>query len=1516
MPNLFKLLIGVLISLFFVNTYSSNVVSDSIKIKTFEQHVKSLDYISRKTSNNKLYLNLSKSYCDSILKYDSTNKFAKKFKDKIDLTLSANELNMNHKIQLFDLFSGFPFYMGFADDPIEYAYDDAINELLLTKEIDFQKGPLGQSKIYSIIVRQNCDDEMFEIANQIIIENTTHYIIPKHEIESIIGSENANALINGNIDKSFLDAISKKLNVNKIGIFEMNDLDVINNRIWYVQSSFYAYSPDSGFTQTIFTRGFTHDKRDFPIISILLLLLESLLLISINSFFDQYKKIRKILVDKIERPAKRKKIFNLVINKISQVFICFIIPLIFSFAMIYAVSNLIPNPEEDFREATSRMWLISLTLGMSLFPTLLNLIMVNRLDLDGFHTIKGYRLFFNTSLYTTYFPIFIFYIIKFESIPRTEHILLILVTFTTSWLLSKSYYRFTANSIHKNLKIQATIGMILAIISLLFLNIFILADLTYLNLLYGFGIAFTLSLLYELIDKRIQKINIKKELISSEQSLIEEDIYIDNVLDPNTMIYEKIKNSMDDDSLNVMILSAPMGVGKTVSLKQAEKKFIKNPDWDYYYGDCDEVQDEGAVSFEPFLEAFGDLLKIVEFSNRGDSVEQMKDSTIALAGTVGVNTDIVTDFERDQQKSMTETCIEIVDKLENVDKKMVFVLEDLHWIDPETYSFLKHFIEIINNNEFLRKSICIVLTLRNGNNEEYRGVSYLKLRKDLEDINENEDFKFDVEDLYNFKKCVNLKDFVKYLSDQEIIDDEKRNSFRIQSYSLNQLNSLFNTKELENRNNEYSFLTPLYVRKTIEGWIEDETLKYSPDGYLLTRTLSEDDLPNNDEVDRYYHSIFDTYEEKWQRLLESAAIIGNRFDAEILASVWGFELLDILSFLEKAVNDGLLEDLSAEDNMYKFEDKRIVSAIKSYFKISKKEKGDKQIVIEYNKRYVALQDEIIESPDSFSVEELLKVARRLATLIASNKYKKQLQKLIIEISIRLITKREFNKIRAFSDFLESKGLKNISFILNVLSVVSDPDQDDNICREEIQKIHSNNNTEENNKLLKIFPNDDFEKELILISCIYFNPRRLSKVEFNFLISPIYEKYKESVLFELAVEWDMGNKNRSKMFEGFDETLDNLKDSADIEFYKLKLEILKIEEKRDFIKSKFNNTWSDKYPEPTIKEIQNEYLLLKEKVVNFNNLELTFKFLDSYIVFLSNQMYKSNDAIKLFIKLIPLFEQNSSFIRHEIDLKMLILSIFCRDVFIREHKDLAFKYYDDINSYFTKRFTSKTFNSFIRNFIDFKINFHRETGNYKEMLKECKNQLQIIKKNWGEKKHGYAHACTDYADALRLNGKGKESIKWYEKRISIQKELLEEKDYTILRTAYNNLSIDLKNIKSKNYKKIKEYSKIALDLASSDSVNYYHSLHTYASCLNYVGEYEESYNYYNKSLKYLKASSIDGKEKLVLQFKLQSAHVLSKFDLQKAIPKVKVTLDKMIKSKYSNELKSLINKCKKILKDNK
>ena len=1269
-----------------INIFSTN--KDSIVVEKYKTHVTSLDYISRKTSNSKLYLNLAKSYCDSILKYDDKNEFALKFRDKINLTLSANELNMNHKIQLFDLFSGFPSYMGFADDPIEYAYDDAINELLLTKEIDFQKGPLGQSKIPSIITRKNCDDEMFEIANQIIIENTSHYIIPKHEVESIIGVENANMLINGNIDKAFLDAISNELNVNRIGIFEMNDLDLIENKIWYVQSSFYAYSTETGFTQTIFTRGFNHDKRDLSIINILLLLLESLILISIISFIDQNKKIRKIFNDKTEVSAKRKKFFELFINKIRHVFICFIIPLVFSFAMIYAVSNLIPNPEGDFREVSSRIWVLSLTIGMSLFPTLLNLIMVNRLDLDGFHTIKGYRLFFNTSLYATYFPIFIFYIIKFESIPRIEHVLLVLVTFTISWLLSKSYYRFTANSIHKNLKTQAAIGMIMAIISLLFLNLFILSDLTFTNLIYGFGVALLLAIIYELFDKRIQKINIKKEQVSTEQNLIENDIYIDKVLDPHKMIYEKIKLSMDDDSLNVMILSAPMGIGKTVSLKKGLKLFKVDDYWDTYYGDCDEIQDEGAISFEPFLEAFGDLLKIEKFSNRGDNIESMKDTTVGIAGVVGVNTDIVTDFERDKQKSMTETCIEIIDKLENVNKKMVFVLEDLHWIDPETYSFLKHFIEIINNNEFLRESICIILTLRNGKNSEYRGVDESKLREDLANINEQEDFKFDVEELYNFKTCVELKDFVKHLSDQD-------NAFKIQSYTMNQINNLFNYKLSED--DSKFVLTPLYIRKTIEGWIEDKTLKYSPDGYLLTRTLSMDDLPNTDEVDKYYHSIFNSYDEKWQRLLESAAIIGNRFDAEILAKVWGYELLDILSFLEKAVRDDLLKDLSAEDNMYRFTDKRIVTALKSFFSVKKLIKenksnkdnyvGEKQIVIEYNKRYISLQQDILQNPDNYSYEKLMQVCRRLSSLITHSQFRKSFEKLVLEIAVRLISQRKNDKLKAFSKFIEkSTKLVTISKIIENFSFMTQT------------SILSNEKIEEKYQIIKNLyqksDNDKFISHFFIIISLY-KGKILDESEYNFLYSNCFDNiaYSSFMSFEILSRLTEQKRDfgfKFSLYEKFknsvsDRTFEKYQDKINMEIYWL--HTLKNEQNKSKSKSNpYNDSWPDAIELISDTEIFNNAISIIERssdhilnadifrlinLICFNNDDLHDK---AEIIYNNINNYLNNDQSLIIPVMLRLLDNNN--------LSKKII------------KDKA-KKWEEIDKYFQSRYNPSSFNKLIK-----------------------------------------------------------------------------------------------------------------------------------------------------------------------------------------------------------------------------
>ena len=148
------------------------------------------------------------------------------------------------------------------------------------------------------------------------------------------------------------------------------------------------------------------------------------------------------------------------------------------------------------------------------------------------------------------------------------------------------------------------------------------------------------------------------------------------------------------------------------------------------------------------------------------------------------------------------------------------------------------------------------------------------------------------------------------------------------------------------------------------------------------------------------------------RILESSHIIGM-FNANILSQVWGYELLEILGFLESAEEKGLIVDISDEDNIYEFKDKRIISAIKSY---RSQDSGVKQIIIEYNKRYLELQKNIIENPSEFSLEEILSVVRRLSLMMSNPTYNESAKRLIFEVIVRMVLNEEHDKIDAFVSF--------------------------------------------------------------------------------------------------------------------------------------------------------------------------------------------------------------------------------------------------------------------------------------------------------------------------------------------------------------------------------------------------------------------------------------------------------------------------------------------------------------------
>ena len=77
-------------------------------------------------------------------------------------------------MELFNFFAGIPEYMGFADNPIEYAYDESINNLLSVPSLSVELDENNLTK--SILIRDSCDDEMHEIIYQLLTKNAKHSI--------------------------------------------------------------------------------------------------------------------------------------------------------------------------------------------------------------------------------------------------------------------------------------------------------------------------------------------------------------------------------------------------------------------------------------------------------------------------------------------------------------------------------------------------------------------------------------------------------------------------------------------------------------------------------------------------------------------------------------------------------------------------------------------------------------------------------------------------------------------------------------------------------------------------------------------------------------------------------------------------------------------------------------------------------------------------------------------------------------------------------------------------------------------------------------------------------------------------------------------------------------------------------------------------------------------------------------------------------------------------------------------
>ena len=1425
-----------LIIVFSCFVQSQTISNDSLEVSRLKNHVSTLDYISRQTSSNKFYIQLGQTYTDSILQIDPENKYALQFNKKFNLTLSTCDQNMNHVVELFPFFQGFPEYMGFADDPIEYAYDDALNKLFSLKHINLSKSPIKDANITSIVIRNNCDDEMFEIANQTVIENTNHYILPPHEIISIVGEKDYEMLINGNLSDDLIFPIMESLNLERLGVFIVNDIDVIDNKIWFVESKFTTFNKDTGLSEPIFAKGFCHDKRAIGILDILIMFIESILLLTFLSFLTTFTNIKKLNSTNILSSLSYGFIY-----KLEFVSKTFIIPLVFSFVMIYSLSYIIPTPEDHYMEFSAKIWVFLLTLGMSLVPTIINLYIINRMDLDGFHTINGYRTFANTSLYATYLPLEIFYLIQYDKMYTEAQFVSIFVTFCIGDLLARSYFQFTAISKNSSLKTQSFIGLILGIIGLLIFNLIILSKLSIKNLLITIVLIVPISILHRLIEVYLNKKYEQNIRSSSEIKFFSDIPFIKSLIDPQVKIFDKVKESMSNSELNIFTIIGPSGIGKTRSLFETKEAF-ENNDWEWYYGDCDEVQGETAISFEPFLEAFKNLLKIEEFTNRGEQLDSSLGSVVDVGSAIiDVDTSsFVKNYDRDGNQKMTEICVDIIEKLERRKKKTVFVMEDMHWIDPESYSFLKLFIQMINRNKFLRGNMCIIFSMRCEIDNKFRGPSSIEFNNDLKELQINSSFKFSIQELLN-ENDFDVTDFAKQLSVQN-------NNFKIQNNSLVQINNLFN-----NAISEFvvDYITPLYITKVIEKWIDDGLLIYSPEGYRLKSAISSENLPNDTGVDSYYHTIIGNYDEKWQRLLESAAIIGNKFNAEILASVWRYELLDVLSFLEKAVQDKLLIDISEEDNIYMFgvkskvgSGKRIVSSIKSYFTSYDTDESEKQITLEYNKRYIDLQHDIIDNTHNYSIEKILKTLRRLCTLLVNNSYKLKAEKLIFELIVRLVDKHEIEKLKSIQSFLGGYNIfkDSVSLIDDIIYIIDleGPKNKISLIENKLLGIkYDNKSLEYNLKLYALLPHK---------TKVNVNENRLNEEELAYLNNVLlfdFDGQAKVCLSLLYIDEKWGDNN----FEDCTTKINYLSEfklNNNISRYaenKINLRILNLLIVQAQINSsKIDLNELDKKSIDILENIRNDsqsiHIISDAYISRFRIIAGLFRDDEKSIT-------EFKDAI------VPSFrDPQANLDWNWVKLVLGFLNTLSAEIYFKQHGDEAIGLLNKCEEIISKYVDDSVWTKTIDSLYCAKSSYYLSIEEFDLALEQNYKNLDFIISTIGEDNPYFQSVCSIISDVYGEMGDGYKAIEWDLKSIKVLEGMTRSpRTNKSLAIAYNNISHLYRNLVNDPENCLK-YAKMSLELKDQGNKKSYGiSLYSLARAYDFSGDINKAIDFYEQAMSF-------------------------------------------------------------------
>ncbi|MBL6729826.1 MAG: ATP-binding protein [Bacteroidia bacterium] len=898
-----------------------------------------------------LYLDSSRQVLElyPLLKDSFSEEFQKiaALQSELDGSKLIAEDNLNYIYPPYSLMMGKRPEFNEIDDAEELLVENLLEKVLNLND-PINKGNIRDNADFVLLGVFPFDKNLFLVSNDYFSNETGHYAIRYHEVSNILDSIGFERFKNNELLPKDLEAFCRAYNITKILYLQVLDQGSVIPKLFYKGVYLKTYTKGSNKIEFVnYYEGFRIDKSDSWSMALIILIL-NLIITALILFFKLTISIKKMKGE--VSFIKSWRLYFLTSGEKTKATFLLLLSGCFGGVLTYLVTSNFPIEINEYYGAPmSKMWVLSQILIPLLTTSIIGYLLLNKFTSIPVNSSTSYSgLIFSAIVCQLSIQSYFEYHSEYFSQSFIHYLILIpgLSMSLISLVIGKAINGMVKGSaIHVYTKILTPLVLLGCVIA----NWFVLRQLFYFSNITFIGVLFfsVLPLFNEsLLFKRNRNLSQDSSngfSLSNPKTWILKGLKMEGVIERLNDLF--INPRVHLESENILLFTGRKNIGKSRLIHEFLKDFNKNNGF-LFYADCSKlpIQDE---QYHWFVDAMVDSNSYnwfdTKFFNDRSIVTDKLESVVKMASSLGP-VDVMNFLANDDsKKSISEITNDFLDTIEDKlrvsdqdgsNNGVILVFDGFDLIGEADYQLILSILENLKIRKKIQGRIKFLLV---GDHENGGSVSSNR----IEEINELLGhpipvLEFEIDNLNEWIDELTSSKGVSIFSDSQnfVIDFNLR--LHIQSITE------FWEKDK---------IVPGDILEYLENLFNDGFISIDSNKLRLVEVPPENKYALKNHAFKAANEALKTLNTEDKKLLESAAHIGLKFDAKILAEVWETSTLNMINRLTQFEHVFII-DVSEEDNIYKFSEVKIQELLVHDSMQSSSDGQVRQMIIEYQKRII------------------------------------------------------------------------------------------------------------------------------------------------------------------------------------------------------------------------------------------------------------------------------------------------------------------------------------------------------------------------------------------------------------------------------------------------------------------------------------------------------------------------------------------------------------------------------------